>query len=78
MKNINTCHILQASAYNSNDFLCHPSFANHHLIMHFVGNLIPLIRGGEELENFYKGGMYTEFLKKGGDLVKPGVPSFSY
>ena len=46
--------------------------------MHFVGNLIPLIRGGEELENFYKGGMYTEFLKKGGDLVKPGVPSFSY
>ena len=46
--------------------------------MHFVGNLIPLIRGGEELENFYKGGMCTEFLKNGGDLVKPGVPSFSY
>ena len=37
-------------------------FANHHLIMPFVGNPIPLIRGGQELENFYKGGMYTEFF----------------
>ena len=55
-----------------------PSFANHHLIMHFVGNLISLIRGGEELENFYKEGMYTEFFKKGRDLVKRGVPSFSH
>ena len=32
--------------------------------MPFVGNLIPLIRGGGELDNFYNGGMYTGFWKK--------------
>ena len=49
--------------------------------MPMVGNLIPLISRGGDLENFYigggrgGGGVYR-ILKKGGDLIKRGVILF--
>ena len=39
-------------------------FCKSYLIMPFVGDRIPLIMGGGELENLYKVEMYTEFWKK--------------
>ena len=32
--------------------------------MPFMGNLIPVIRGGGELDNFYNWGMYKKKKKK--------------
>ena len=37
-------------------FFLNPSFASHYLIMPMVGNLIPLISRGGDLENLYIGG----------------------
>ena len=44
--------------------------------MHTAGNLIPLIKGGVIWKNFKKD--TCRVLKKGGDLIKRGVPSFCY
>ena len=55
-------------------FVWNASFANNYLIMHTAGNLIPLIKGGVIWKNFKKD--TCRVLKKGGDLIKRGVPSF--
>ena len=45
-------------------FLLNPSFANHYLMMPFVGNLIALIRGEGDLKNSIKRRYMQNFEKK--------------
>ena len=54
-------HALQMIAL---PFLLNPSFANHDLMMSFMGNLIALIRGGGDLKNSIKRRYMQNFEKK--------------
>ena len=54
-------HALQMIAL---PFLLNPSFANHYLMMPFMGNLIALIRGGGDLKNSIKRRYMQNFEKK--------------